>query len=203
MSSSHAFGWISVRQAVSTFLKMAGLFTLAMLSGSPAEASTTIAEIIKPTDVFLQAGLGDSNTQSYTFGAVWNWHWQTQTSLGKIAGYSEASFGRWISTSPQAEAGTWATQLGVTPVLRQFIGSSGSCFVEIGIGANFIMPLYHSGRKQFSTQFNFGDHIAVGKQFGDHHREAVSLRFQHYSNAGINHPNPGENFLQLRYTHRF
>ena len=29
-----------------------------------------------------------------------------------------------------------------------------------------------------------------------------SLRFQHFSNGRIKNPNPGENFLQFRYTHR-
>jgi hypothetical protein len=32
-------------------------------------------------------------------------------------------------------------------------------------------------------------------------RELV-LRVEHFSNAGIKHPNPGENYVQLRYTHR-
>jgi hypothetical protein len=30
------------------------------------------------------------------------------------------------------------------------------------------------------------------------HRLEVALRVEHFSNAGISHPNPGENFLQLR-----
>ena len=31
----------------------------------------------------------------------------------------------------------------------------------------------------------------------------VVLRAAHYSNAGVRHPNPGENFLQLQYLRRF
>lgn len=31
----------------------------------------------------------------------------------------------------------------------------------------------------------------------------AALRLQHFSNASIRHPNPGENFVQLRYARRF
>ena len=31
----------------------------------------------------------------------------------------------------------------------------------------------------------------------------LALRVQHYSNAGIRHPNPGENFVQLRGSFAF
>lgn len=180
------------------------LVLMSMLADHRANASSRLVEFFMPTGVFLQAGAGDSDTQSYTLGALWDWRWQSQTSLGKVTGYSEASFGRWTSAAPQSSGGTWATQAGITPVLRQFMDTAhGTYFAEIGIGANVILPLYHSGRKQFSTQFNFGDHFAIGRQFGELRKEEVSLRFQHYSNAGIDHPNPGENFFQLRYTHRF
>ena len=191
--------WRAVHHVTILFLVL-----MSVLADNRASASSHLVEFFKPTGLFLQAGTGDSDTQSYTLGALWDWHWQAQTSLGKVTGYSEASFGRWTSTAPQSSGGTWATQAGITPVLRQFLDTAhGTYFAEIGIGANVILPLYHSGRKQFSTQFNFGDHLAIGRQFGELHKEEISLRFQHYSNAGIDHPNPGENFFQLRYARRF
>ena len=48
-----------------------------------------------------------------------------------------------------------------------------------------------------------GDHIAIGKRFGADQQHEWSLRFQHFSNGRIKNPNPGENFLQFRYTQRF
>ena len=63
--------------------------------------------------------------------------------------------------------------------------------------------MYRSADKRFSTKFNFGDHLAVGRTFGDRGQHDVGLRFQHFSHAGIKEPNPGENFLQLRYARRF
>jgi hypothetical protein len=76
-------------------------------------------------------------------------------------------------------------------------------FAEIGIGANVILPVYRSKEKRFSTTFNFGDHFAIGRQFGAQHQHELALRIQHFSNGGIDEPNPGENFLQLRYSHRW
>ena len=66
----------------------------------------------------------------------------------------------------------------------------------------YIVPLYQSQGKQFSTQFNFGDHIGVGRVYGEHRQNELMLRVQHFSNAGIARPNPGENFVQLRFVHR-
>ena len=40
--------------------------------------------------------------------------------------------------------------------------------------------------------------VAVLDDTDDAHNLAV--RLQHFSNAGISHPNPGEKFLQLRYS---
>lgn len=175
---------------------------LALATTSHAAFANKFIDVIAPSGVFVQAGIGDNNTQSYTAGVLWDWNWQYSTRLGKVTGYSDISAGRWIVSSATEHSNTWATQLGITPVFRQHFGESG-LFAEVGIGANYILPLYQSGTKRFSTQFNFGDHVAIGKQFGHEDKEELALRFQHYSNAGIDHPNPGENFFQLRYTHRF
>ena len=32
-------------------------------------------------------------------------------------------------------------------------------------------------------------------------QEKLALRIQHFSNGSIKKPNPGENFIQLRYSH--
>lgn len=77
-----------------------------------------------------------------------------------------------------------------------------SWFIEGGIGLNVIFPKYNTLTKEFSTTFNFGDHLALGKRFSHQDQHEWSLRVQHFSNARIERPNPGENFLQFRYTHR-
>jgi len=79
----------------------------------------------------------------------------------------------------------------------------GHWFGEAGIGASVIAPAYHTDSKRFSTAFNFGDHLAIGREFGANHRQEIALRIEHFSNAGIDHPKPGENFVQVRWVVRY
>ena len=63
--------------------------------------------------------------------------------------------------------------------------------------------MYRTADKQFSTHCNFASVAAVGRSFGPQRRQELSLRFFHVSNADLKKPNPGENFLQLRYAAMF
>ncbi|BDI07385.1 acyloxyacyl hydrolase [Sphaerotilus microaerophilus] len=97
-------------------------------------------------------------------------------------------------------------QIGLTPVRRWWPGGSNPAtgtHLEGGIGLNLIMPVCRSADRRFSTWFNFGDHLAWGCTFGAGRQHDVSLRFEHFSNASIRKPNPGENFVQLRHAWRF
>jgi lipid A 3-O-deacylase len=171
-----------------------------MAPGGPAHAS----EGLSPTGVFVQAGIAEQ-AQTLVFGGVWDWGWRKPFGAGLLTGYWELSFGRWSSQAdPERHASAWVTQLGVTPVLRwHFSDAATPWFLEAGIGANLLAPIYRTRDKSFSTTFNFGDHLAIGRQVGFRRQHEWSFRVQHYSNAGIKHPNPGENFLQLRYVSRF
>ncbi len=166
-----------------------------------ANAAALSLGIFTPSSMFVQAGVAEQHTQTYSVGATWNWRWQHQYGFGTLYGYSEASFGRWI-TDVGAGGSAWETQIGLTPVIRLQPANAHKWFAEIGIGVNLILPIYHSESKTFSTEFNFGDHLAIGRQFGSRNRHELALRLQHFSNGGIDHPNPGENFLQLRYSRR-
>lgn len=131
-------------------------------------------------------------------GVTRDWPWEKEFSFGRASGYWEVSLGRWHS---EGRGSHWVGQVGLTPVLRiQPRTWSEGWFIEGGIGANLLFPIYHSEKKRFSTVFNFGDHIAVGKRFGDKQQHELALRLQHFSNGGIEEPNPGEDFLQLRYS---
>ena len=92
-------------------------------------------------------------------------------------------------------------QYGVTPFLRYTI--SNGLFVEAGIGVNAITPIFRSRDHQFSTTFNFVDHLGFGLRFGASRENEISLRVQHFSNAGIKKPNPGQDFAVLRYARHF
>jgi lipid A 3-O-deacylase len=173
-----------------------GILSLAMsASSSAADAPQTLA----PASAFLQAGFGDQHTNAYVAGLTWYLPWRFDFSMGTVAAYLETSIGRWHTQGAKSGTTAWPTQIGVAPVLRLYPARAPNWFAEIGVGPNYIVPLFRSGEKRFSTEFNFGDHAAIGRRFG---AAEVSVRVEHFSNAGIEHPNPGENFFQVRFAHR-
>ena len=74
---------------------------------------------------------------------------------------------------------------------------------EAGVGAEIITPRFRTDDRSFRSVLNFGTHLALGCDFGEARQHEISLRAEHFSNAGIRRPNPGENFVQLRYAYRF
>ena len=181
------------------------LLTLCFLSsGALAASQRGDAGAWMPDMMFAQAGSAQESTSAYALGAVWDWDWSRRYGVGLLTGYTEGTLGRW-QTDETARGGSRSyTQVGVTGVLRLFPGQANQLwFAEFGIGANYITPVYQGDGKTFSTEFNFGDHLAVGRLLGGHRHSSIALRFQHFSNAGISTPNPGENFVQLRYTYQF
>jgi hypothetical protein len=158
----------------------------------------------KSAVMFVQSGVTDGNTRSYTVGATWKWNWSREYSFGTATGYTEVAVGRWATDNNTDGGQDWVTQVGITPVIRVHPHSQfADWFVEGGVGINLIRPFYRDDDKRFSTQFNFGDHIGIGREFGRDARQEISLRLQHFSNAGLKEPNPGENFMQIRYSSRY
>lgn len=167
-------------------------------AASPDTASGT-RDAYLPTSAFVQAGFGDQSTSAYVAGLRWDLPWHRDFSFGTVGAYTEIAAGRWHTDDRGHVSNAWPTQISLTPALRLHPSIAPNWFAEIGVGANYIVPLFRSGEKRFSTEFNFGDHAAIGRSFG---RSELSLRIEHFSNAGISHPNPGENFVQLRYAYR-
>jgi hypothetical protein len=113
----------------------------------------------------------------------------------------EAEVAHWRSLNGQGDERSRITQVGLTPLWRQDLPRSThrQWFVEFGTGINLIGPLYKTVEKRFSTSLNFGTQLAVGVAFGERREHELSLRLEHFSNAGLRSPNPGEDFVQLRY----
>lgn len=154
-----------------------------------------------PDGLQLKTG-GGEHVKSATVGLVWKFGWRKNYEAGTLTAYVEAEIGQWRTAGGADDRSV--TQLGVAPMLRLYPTAAGSgWFVEAGIGANIIAPLYRNSGKRFSTAFSFGDRLGIGRRFGDRRLHEVSLRLEHFSNAGIKHPNPGQNFLQLRYARYF
>jgi len=189
-----------------TSIALRTVIALTLLMGLPpgtSHAADSTLGTLRPSTLFIQGGIGDQRTYAYVVGSTWNWHWSRQYSFLTATGLLEADIGRWTTDEHGVHSSAWVTQLGLTPVIRlQPAGLPHYWLLEVGIGANYIVPLYRTGHKRFSTAFNFGDHIGIGRLFGAHQQHELVLRLQHFSNAGIDHPNPGENFLQLRYAHQ-
>lgn len=174
---------------------------LAVLASSMVSlaAESANAASFAPASVFAQAGFGDQKTSAYVVGATWDLPWRHDFSVGTVGLYGEVAVGRW-HTDGRNDATAWPTQVSLTPTFRLTPTIAPKWFVEAGVGGTYIVPLFKTGHKRFSTEFNFDDHVAVGRTFG--HSE-LALRVEHFSNAGISHPNPGENFEQIRYAYRF
>lgn len=123
-------------------------------------------------------------------------------------------FGGELTAATEAFASHWSgrgagepvtfTQVGLVPLLRyRFSAGRSDWFMEAGIGIALTDRPYRTDQKQFSTRFNFVDMAGVGRSFGAQRRQEISLRIAHTSNANIKKPNPGQDFLQLRYAALF
>ncbi len=158
---------------------------------------------LRPDAVFLQFGDGN-RTRTLTAGLSWDLPLSRRWANGELSAYMDVSLGRWWINEDGMVHDPWVTQLGLTPVFRYRWGEERApWFAELGIGANVLTPIFNDHDRHFSTAFNFGDHLALGRSFGRGGHEEIALRVQHYSNGGIKQPNPGINFVQVRYSHRF
>jgi hypothetical protein len=141
--------------------------------------------------VSLEVGRGDDRTDALRIAAQWRWRNERPLDARwRLNGYWEASAGAWENHDDSA------SDFAVTPVFRfERHGRERVPYVEAAIGFH-IVSKHISLERQFSTNFQFGDHIAAGLRSGKYD---FGVRLQHISNGGIRHPNPGINFLLVRF----
>jgi lipid A 3-O-deacylase len=143
----------------------------------------------------LELGRGNDATDAWRIGLVWNWdkRWW-QRGGWHLGAYWEVQLGEWNN-------GHNTHDLSLTPVFR-YQRSAGDVrpYVEAAIGFHLLSDLHISTQRLFSTNFQYGDHFAFGVRTG---RSDFSLRLQHVSNGGLAKPNPGINFVLLRYQRHF
>jgi lipid A 3-O-deacylase len=149
-------------------------------------------------------GTADHGVNKGDLGLVWNpglsW-WEAGGYHVEVVGEAHASY--WdIRESGAVNSGIW--ELGVTPVLR-FVRSTGRFrpYIEAGIGVRMLSHVRETADRTFSSSFQFADMVGVGLQFGSHQNYRAGYRFQHLSNAGIKHPNPGINFSEVYVQYDF
>ena len=148
---------------------------------------------------------GSAETDMARIGVQWKWDKQWEISEHWfIGGYWDLALGYW-HTSDRLDDHE-VIDLGITPVFRLQRATSVSGvipYAEFAIGAHLLSDKDITDSDRFSTNFQFGDHIGLGLLFGENGRYDLSYRIQHLSNAGIDHPNPGINFHQVRAQFNF
>lgn len=166
--------------------------------------SNSFAQPVQNNAVYLQYGLADHSADSWALGVhiPWN-HWNYPLGSGLVTGYWDIWGGQWRGDYQGSNRSTWV--IGAKPTLRWRPDQGRSpWFMEAGIGVSYaVNHLYLTDHKDFSTRYNFASHLGIGYLFGEQRKNEVSLRLEHHSNAGIKSPNPGENFLQIRYARHF
>ncbi len=183
-------------------LKHMNTSRLLLLACTSALALSAHAVELMPRGAFVQGGVADHGGYSATAGVLWPWAWRREALGGEFTGLTEAYLSHWSGRVGSERRGF--TQVGVMPMLRyRFAGGRSDWFAEAGIGISAMDRPFRTDHKQFSTSFNFVDVISAGRSFGERRDQEISLRVTHFSNAGIKKPNPGENFLQLRYARMF
>lgn len=181
------------------------LSALACVLASPAVlAQQPAQDLSHAPSIYLQGGFGEKSTDSVTLGATLPWStWRTQLWGGELRGHWDLYVSRW---SFDGVGGNDNSLLwGVTPTLRlRPQDGRAAWFWEAGIGATLSNHRYRPvGEQEFSTRFNFASHIGLGINLGERRQHELLVRVQHLSNAGIKQPNPGVNFLQVRYAWHF
>jgi len=149
--------------------------------------------------MYLQTARTPHDISAWTLGATLDWQdWRRSLWGAEVRGY----WSRWSARGVGADFDT--TVLGVTPSFR-FIPDAGHSrwFLDAGVGATLANRRFVSPAQEFSTRFNFASHLGVGVELGQQRQHELQLRLEHVSNAGIKEPNPGANFVQLRYALHF
>lgn len=151
--------------------------------------------------VSAEYGTGN-HTDLVRVGAQWKWEKRWWQSNGThIGGYWDLNLSQWRGDRFQGIPGRHQNieTIGITPVFRFQKDNLQGWYGEIGVGANWLSGYYDVNDRKFSTRYQFGDHLGFGYVFAN--KLDVGLRYQHFSNAGIEKPNPGVNFAVLRISY--
>lgn len=153
---------------------------------------------------YLQIAQGEESSHAAVLGTTLPWKngpWSLGS--GQVRGHWDIWLGGWSNKDLNNHRFT-TPALGIGPSLR-WRGAQGTSpwFVEAGTGIMATGKRLYNDGQRMGTRFNFASHVGVGMNFGHQRAHELSLRLQHASNAGIQNPNPGINFVQLRYAHAF
>ena len=164
----------------------------AILAAMPLQAQ----ELYQSPSVSVRAGAGDHYTRlelAWESPTMWTHRFEGGSRLDLVG---ELGVAYWDANGSRSPGSVW--QASAIPFLRWTW--SDRFYLEAGVGATVFSRTQFAG-KDISTAFQFGDHIGVGMHLTD--RSRVSLRYSHFSNAGIKRPKPGLNVIQLNYSYQY
>lgn len=159
---------------------------------------------VVPDGASAQVGFARHGTRMAGVGVIWDWDFERMRRKSELTAHTELLLNRWRADQAGG-AHIELTQIALLPSLRMRLGRGASAwFLEFGIGASWMDKTFDTPERTFSTRWNFLDMLGVGYSLGgpDGQHE-LGLRWTHTSNAGIREPNPGQDFLLLRYVRRF
>jgi lipid A 3-O-deacylase len=158
---------------------------------------------LRPDAVSVQAGIGKHGTADAGVGLVWDWNFERLRRKAELTAHTELMINSWHADAIGGGHQS-LTQLVLLPTLRMQLSRGASpWYIEVGVGASWLDQHFKTPDKDFSTRWNFYDVLGAGRTFGVQGRHELGVRWVHVSNAGIKKPNPGQDFLQLRYVARF
>ena len=187
-----------------------GLCALAVPAGAQESATAAALSSMptaapQPRRIFIDGARAASDVGLVSVGVQWPWGWHSNVLGGELTGHWDTHIAHWrVPEGAAAQGRRQWTQLAVVPTLRlRFDGGRSAWFMEGGIGVSVLDGHYATRHKTFSTRFNFSDHQGVGFNFGAERQHELVLVLRHVSNGGIRKPNPGEDFVQVRYSRVF
>lgn len=170
-----------------------------------AGAASAQAFDLRPDAITLQAGAGEHSVRMVGAGLRWAWNFDSMRKSAELTAHTELMANQWRAERADRSAVVQYTQLVLLPTLRMQLARGASpWFLEVGIGVSWTDHPFQTPGHTFSTQWNFQDVLGAGYVIGGPKgRDEIQLRLGHFSNAGIENPNPGQNYLQLRFARRF
>ncbi len=116
----------------------------------------------------------------------------------------------WIPSSLDIAAG-WlerdgdtASFISIGPSYRMHLNNSdwGRLFADFGAHPTYVSDTNFGG-KSLGGKFFFTSYLGVGAYLDRQRRTSLSLRYQHTSNGGLSHANPGVDMLGLTLSYHF
>ena len=174
------------------------MLAMAALASAPAGAKV----LTSPYGAFVEGGISD-DSRSVVAGIAWTWVQPSKWGAGNASGYLETSIGEWACHREGDEHYRGcSTQFGLTPVIRYEPSWWEHGYMELGIGADVVVPAWKTDKRRFGSEFNFGDHgpgPQVRRRAPRRDRAARGALLQRRLQA----PQPRGNWVQLRYMHWF